>query len=329
MFRKIVLSIAVVLFLGYAGLWWLNIREYPVEYGISFNQNYAASLDLDWKKTYTEILTDLKPKYIRLGVEWNEVEPEPGKFNFANVDFMLAEAQKHQVKVLLAVGQKVPRWPECYFPAWFSGVEKKDEAVFNYITKTVERYRTHPALEIWQVENEPYIPFDFGVCHDFNPQIVAKEIAIVRGLDTDHKILITDSGELSTWRTAMHAGDLFGTTLYRVVGGSLGWYVRYDWVPGSFYWVKAQLFDRPISEMFVAELQAEPWYATTGPLNTPVAESEKSMNPERLQKHFDLVKHIGMPRAYLWGVEWWYYMKEKNGDARYWEVAKKNFLGGK
>lgn len=325
MIRNILISVVVIIVLAYAGLWFLNTKEYPVEYGISFNQNYAASLGLDWKKTYTDILTELKPKYIRLGVEWSEVEPEPGKFDFSNVDFMMNEAAKNNTKVLLAVGQKVPRWPECYFPAWFETAEKKNEVVLQYVTKTVEHYKNHQALELWQVENEPYIPFDFGVCHNFNPELVSQEITLVKNLDSNHKVLVTDSGELSTWRKAMSAGDLFGTTLYRTVSGPMGWYFTYDWVPASFYRVKAMFFSRPIAEMFVAELQAEPWYSGTGPLNTPVAESEKTMNPERLQKHFDLVKHIGMPRAYLWGAEWWYYMKEKNGDARYWEMAKKNF----
>lgn len=324
MIRKILLSFVVLIVLAYTGLWFLNLKEYPVEYGVSFNQNYAASLGLDWRKTYIDILTELKPKYIRIGVEWSEVEPEPGKFNFDNVDFMMAEAEKNNTKVLLAVGQKVPRWPECYFPAWFASTENKDEAVLSYLTTTVNRYKNHKALEIWQVENEPYIPFDFGVCHDFNPNLVSKEIATVRGLDPDHKILATDSGELSTWYKAIRAGDLFGTTLYRTVSGPMGWNFNYDWVPASFYRVKTMVYRKPFDEMFVAELQAEPWFHGTGPLDTAPEISEKTMNPERLQKHFDLVKHIGTPRAYLWGAEWWYFMKEKRNDPRYWDVAKEN-----
>lgn len=324
MVRKILLIIAILIGLVYAGLWLLNTKEYPVEYGISFNQNYAASLGLDWKKTYLDILTELHPKYLRLGVEWSEVEPEPGKFDFSNVDFMMNEAVKNNTKVLLAVGQKVPRWPECYFPVWFEKTEKKDAAVFNYLTKTVERYKNHQALEIWQVENEPYIPFDFGVCHNFNPELVSQEITLVKNLDPNHRVLVTDSGELSTWRKAIHAGDLFGTTLYRTVSGPMSRNFNYDWVPASFYRVKTMMYRKPFAEMFVAELQAEPWFHGTGPLDTAPAISEKTMNPKRLQKHFDLVKHIGTPRAYLWGAEWWYFMKEKNGDARYWDVAKEN-----
>ena len=105
-----------LLVIAYAGLWYFNTRVYPIEYGISFSHPYASSLGLDWKKTYLAIVTELEPKYLRIGVEWNEVEPEPGKFNFANIDFMLAETAKNKTKVVLVVGQKVPRWPECYFP---------------------------------------------------------------------------------------------------------------------------------------------------------------------------------------------------------------------
>ncbi len=329
MFKKILIGFGSLIVAIYGGLWLLNLQTFPVAYGISFSKNYASSLGLDWKKTYLDILTDLKPKYVRLGVEWNAVEPEPGKFNFTETDFLLAEAQKHEVKVLLVIGQKIPRWPECYFPNWFEKTAKKDEAILNYLTKVVERYKNNPALEIWQVENEPYISFDFGVCGSFNPDLVAQEIALVKKIDPNHKILVTDSGELSTWRKSIWASDLFGSTMYRTVVSPDGLLFYYDWLPASFYRIKLWFFNRPVSEFFVAELQAEPWFHKAGPLNTNSIESEKTMNPIRLQKHFDLVKHIGMPRAYLWGAEWWYFMKEKNGDARYWDLAKQNILGQK
>lgn len=325
MFKKIVIALLLLIVGGYAWLWFLNTNVYPVEYGVSFNHDYATSLGLDWKKTYQAILTELKPKYIRVGVEWSDTEPQPEVFDFTISDYLLDEAHKNQTKVLLAVGQKIPRWPECYFPAWYAKSTNKDAAVMNFVSTTVNRYKNHPALEMWQVENEPYIPFDFGHCVDFNQDLVAEEIALVKKNDPDHRVMVTDSGELSTWRRSIKAGDVFGTTLYRVVIGPFGWYVNYDWVPASFYRVKTALFGKSLAEMYVVELQAEPWFSSAGLHNTSLEEVEKSMSVERLQKHIELVTHIGTPRAYLWGAEWWYFMKEKNNDARYWEVVKKIF----
>lgn len=326
MIKNILLVIVLVIVGGYALLWFLSIKIYPVEWGISFNHDHATSLGLDWKKTYIEMLTDLKPKYIRIAAMWSDVESTQGKFNFENVDFILDEAAKRGVKVALVVGQKTPRWPECHVPGWYKTVSVKEKFLYQYVQKVVERYREHPALEIWQVENEPFIQFAFGDCAAFDESLVAEEIRLVRSLDSSHKIMVTDSGELSTWRKAIKAGDLFGTTIYRVVRAPGGFYFYYDWLPAGFYRFKALLYGRNMGDVYVAELQAEPWFTDSNPSDTPIDEQEKSMNPERLQKHLNYVTHIGVPRAYLWGVEWWAFMKEKKNDARYWELVKKELI---
>ena len=70
--------------------------------------------------------------------------------------------------------------------------------MFRYVNTVVERYKNHEALEIWQVENEPFIRFRFGECNNFDKEATLEEIDLVRSIDDKHKILITDSGELST-----------------------------------------------------------------------------------------------------------------------------------
>lgn len=323
-FVKYFLIIFVSSLLGLYGLLFLfSLKTYPVEFGISFNQDHAQSLGLDWKKTYLEMLTDLKPKYIRIAAMWSDVETTRGKFDFANVDFMMNEAAKNNTKVVLVVGQKAPRWPECHVPDWYKKIAATDNTYLSsYISETVKRYAHHPALEIWQVENEPFINFKFGDCLNYRPELVPDEVVLVKNLDPNHKIMITDSGELSTWYHAVRAADIFGTTLYRVVRTPGGTYFYYDWLPAGFYHLKAKLFGLNNENFFIAELQAEPWFTDSDPTNTPITEQEKSMNPDRLQKHLDYVTHIGSSRTYLWGVEWWAFMKEKKNDGRYWEMVK-------
>lgn len=324
--HKFFFSILVLLFLiafVYGSFVLASQKRYPVEWGISFNQDHAASLGLDWKKAYTDMLSELKPKYIRIAAMWSDVEAQQGTYNFSNVDYMMNEAKKHGAKVLLVVGQKAPRWPECHIPTWVTPeIADKQEKLFAYVKAVGERYKSHEALEIWQVENEPFIRFPFGECGLFREDAVKQEIQLVKSIDAKHKVLVTDSGELSTWRLASRAGDLFGTTVYRIVRHTSGVFLVYDWVPAAFYRFKAKLWGRPVSEMFVAELQAEPWFTTAGPKDTPIEEQEKSMNPLRLEKHMDFVEHIGVPRAYLWGVEWWYWMKKERNDSRYWELVR-------
>ncbi len=316
------LSFLFLLVSLYGVLWLFSFRTYPVEFGISFNQDHATYLGLDWKKVYRDVLDDLQPKYIRIAAMWSDVERKQGKFTFENVDFMMNEAAKRNVKVMLVVGQKSPRWPECHVPSWYKTVSVKEKFLKEYVKKTVERYREHPALELWQVENEPFIRFTFGDCSDFDESLVADEIIQVKSLDPKHKILVTDSGELSTWRKAIKAGDLFGTTLYRVVRTPGGSYFYYDWLPPGFYHLKARLYGKSLNDVYVAELQAEPWFTNTHPDTTPIADQEKSMNIDRLKKHVDYVRRIGSPRTYLWGVEWWAWMKEKKGNTQYWDLVK-------
>jgi len=322
-FFRFIGYVVAFLLIVYTVLIILSTKKYDVVYGISFNQNHATDLGLDWKNVYTEMLQDLQPSYIRIAAMWNEVEPDKGVFNFKNVDFMMNKAAEYNTKVVLVVGQKAPRWPECHVPEWVEQDTKKSEDyLLEYVTQVVNRYKNHAALEIWQVENEAYIPFEFGECEHYNRDIVKDEIALVQGLDPDHKTIITDSGELSTWIKASNAGDLFGTTMYRVVQTPGGFTFNYDWLPAGFYRVKSRLFGRGYDEFFVSELQAEPWFTDSNPWNTPIEDQEKTMNPERLQKHLNYVERVGASRAYLWGVEWWYLMKIHRGDARYWDIVK-------
>lgn len=318
----IIFLVIVGLFYGF--LWYESRPVYHVDFGISFSKSHAQSLGLDWQGNYLAMLNDLKPKYLRLSAPWRETEIDQGKYNTTDLDWQMALAVKTSAKVTLVIGQKAPRWPECHVPAWTNNLNNNDYrlALFSYIKYLVEHYKNNPALEIWQVENEPYISFQFGECAKYDKDVVKAEINLVKSLDKDHKIIVTDSGELSTWNQSAQAADLFGTTIYRIVRTPQGWLWGYDWLPPAFYWLKAEFWGRRMGDFYVSELQAEPWFTNGNPLNTPIAEQEKTMNSKRLQNHLNFVEHIGVPRAYLWGVEWWYWMKEKQNDARYWEIVK-------
>ncbi|MBI2990190.1 MAG: beta-galactosidase [Candidatus Magasanikbacteria bacterium] len=319
-----IIGIIVLLFIVLWLIFWLfSHKRFAVEYGISFNQNHASDLGLDWKKVYTESLNELRPKHLRVAAMWSDVEPVQGQFDFSNVDFMMDEAEKRGVKVLLVVGQKAPRWPECHVPGWFSGEgENSKENLLRYAEEVVKRYKNHPALESWQVENEPFIGFKFGACAFYDKTLVYDEIALLRSLDTFHKVVVTDSGELSTWRKASKAGDIFGTTVYRIVRTPGGMVFSYDWMPAGFYRLKARFWGRGYEDFIVSELQAEPWFTDSNPMSTSVEIQEKTMNPDRLRAHIDYVERIGANRAYFWGVEWWYFMKEERADSRYWDMIQ-------
>jgi len=327
MLRIFLIGIGIIVAL-WAIFFIFSFRHYPVTMGISFNQYQAASLGLDWKETYLAMLSELKPPVIRIAAMWSEVEEKKDTFNFEPVDFMMNEAAAHSTKVLLVIGQKAPRWPECHIPSWVKGEteDKRLDYLLRYVEKVIKRYQNHQSLELWQIENEPFIQFTFGECDGFDKQAIFSELTLVRKLDPEHKIVITDSGELSTWHQASRVGDIFGSTLYRIVrnpifGMKSGIKWSYDWVPAGFYKLKARFWGRGYDDFFIAELQAEPWFVDSSPFDTPIAIQEETMNPTRLKKHLDYVRRVGASRAYLWGVEWWYWMKVKQGDARYWQIV--------
>lgn len=307
------LPLAVIGSLG-----WLLVAQVPPPqfldpiFGVSFDRDYAEFLRLDPERLFITLLDEWGFRYLRLGAHWDKTEPELGKFSFDRLDWYLNQAQLRRAKVILTIGQKTPRWPECHLPAWALALPAADyqAALANYLKKVVERYKNNPALEAWQVENEPFLPF--GNCPKFSPARLAAEIALVRSLDAVHPVAVSDSGELSSWRRTARAGDWFGTTLYRVVWNPIIGYWSYDrLLPAGFYRLKLWLNRRTSERAYVIELQAEPWMPDKNILELPLSEQAKSMDLERLKKNVAFTAAIGLPRAYLWGAEWWEWMRGK------------------
>jgi len=292
-----------------------------MEIGLSYSSKYAGELGLDSKEFYKKMLTDLKPEYIRISAYWDEIEKKEGEFDFSLLDYEMDEALKAGTKVTLTIGQKNPRWPECHLPDWSLSLSEEEykKKVLSYVEATVKRYKDHKALELWQLENEAFIPFDFGECKHFDGDLVLEELNLLRELDPNHEVLMTDSGEMGFWRKSAKNADVFGTTLYRIVRTPRGWVWSYSWLPANFYRWKAALTGVKKEKFMISELQAEPWFGEADFDDVSVEEMEETMDIERLKKHIEFARKTGASRAYLWGVEWWGYMKEKREDSRYWD----------
>ena len=320
--RKMSLIILLILAI-LAGLFFFwPYKKTEVIYGVSFDREFAGYLGLDWQKTYAKILDEWGFRYLRLSAHWSEVEKEKDKFNFAELDWLVKEAEKRQAKVILALGQKTPRWPECHVPEWASGLE---ETVYrarleNYLQTVVKRYKDSRVIEYWQVENEPFLPFGHK-CGNITSENLQEEITIVKNLDPVRPIIITDSGELSTWRKTAKVGNFFGTTVYRVVWNKWLGYTTYNWLPPTYFRLRFLLNGRAASEAYVMELQAEPWIPNTHLVETPLEEQYKSMSVGQLNKNLDFTARLGMKRAYLWGAEWWVWLEEK-GVKEFSELVK-------
>jgi hypothetical protein len=299
-----------------------------IKYGITFSQLAAEHLNLDWKKTYLGILDGLNVKYLRLGSYWTVIEKAEGQYDFEDTDFLIKEAEKRNAQVVLTLGVKQPRWPECHIPTWARQLSKEDRQgkVLNLIQAVVERYKNSRAIYAWQVENEPFL-YPFGEdCYPPDINFLKQEIAQVRALD-NRPIIISDSGELTSWNRQMALSDIFGTTLYRTVWNPVTHYFRYPVTPG-FYSLKSDFFRYFFGpnnqKTIILELQSEPWIPDNNPVTTPFEEQVKIFPVSEMEETVDFANDTGFDEIYLWGGEWWYFMKEK-GYPQYWDYAKTLF----
>lgn len=305
-----------------------KIYYYPskVSFGVTFSPKYARYLKLDWKKTYIEVLDGLKVKNLRIPGYWDILEPNEGRYDFAETDYMLSEADKRSAKVVLVLGVKQPRWPECHIPAWAKslGAKERQKKILQFIQKTVEKYQNHPAIWAWQVENEPLLPFFGAGCDGTDANFLKSEVSLVRSI-SQKKVLVSDSGELGAWIVPMQLSDIFGTTLYREVSNPIMGYFTYPTLP-YLYNLKAQIakiFAPANQKTVVIELQAEPWFADGDPL-TNIPQQAKRFPVQRMESYINYAKKTGFDEMYLWGVEWWYLMAEK-GYPEYLEYTKTLF----
>lgn len=320
--RIITFVLLVVLLLFIAFNWPVSDRNDEMQFHVSFSQIFARDLGLDWKETYTVMLDELKPQKIRLASYWTEVEKSEGNYDFSDLDWMINEASKKGAKVVLAFGIKTPRWPECFIPEFYlDNKVERERALLAYEKVLIERYKENETIFLWQVENEPFLPFGHCIEGAIDANILDKELKLVRDLDPDREIMVTDSGELSFWVQAAARGDVFGTTLYRIIHKEPFGYVKYPLGPSFFRikgWIVKTLVDQ--DNIIISELQAEPW----GPDwigGMTMDEQYKSMNPGKFQQTIEYAQKTKFSESYLWGVEWWYWLRVKKEDYGMWDEA--------
>lgn len=320
----IVLIILLVLIVSaWVILYFQSFEKEDFKLGVDFSKNYAEYLGLDWQEAYTAILDDLEVKEIRLAAPWAQIEPIKDHWVFTDLDWQVEEAVKRGVSIVMVVGRRTPHWPECHDPEWVA--ELPDEIVvdrqFQMVEKVVEHYKDVDHIKMWQVENEPLLDL-FGLCPPADINLLRKEVSLVKTLDK-RPIMITDSGELSFWVAAANTGDVFGTTLYRVTYNPWFGYLYYN-LPPIFYNLKARWAGQNPGDVIISELQAEPW-APDGLLDVPLSEQKYSMDGKRLVSHVNYAKKTGFAGAYLWGAEWWYWLKQEQGVDELWDEARKLF----
>lgn len=303
-------------------------QSLEVKYGITFSPKYARYLGLDWKKTYLNVLDDLKVKNLRLPSYWDVLEKYEGKYDFSETDFMLTEAAKRGVKVILVLGARQPRWPECHVSIWAKKltVAQSQQKTLDFIQKVVERYKKNASIWAYQVENEPFA-YWFGECDSLDKKFLLEEIQLVKTLDTK-PIILTDSGEWSSWVDVMKLSDILGISIYKkAYNPNLHTYLDYPFLPWMYDFKSTlvrKIFAPKNEKTIVMELQTEPWLSDKDAKEGSPARENQLFSPSDFKSNIEFVKKTGFDEAYLWGVEWWYWMAA-HGHPEYLQFAKTLF----
>jgi hypothetical protein len=321
-------AVSLLILLSAAVFFVLPIQPQPNELsvlGYTFSVKAAESLGLDWREAYRASLNELRPDLIRLPVYWDLLEREQGVYDWTRFDEQLAMLEGTETSVILSIGHKLPRWPECHLPDWvnWEDAASSREAIMSMLEAVVIRYREHPNLASWQVENE--VLFPFGNCPDWSSDrgMLKQEIELVRRLDPDHEVLTSDSGELSLWmRTATLPVDGLAISLYRVVYDTQ---YRYWPVNPYFYRSRIALWESlGLGHVIISELQTEPWGPTVVQ-DLSLDQVYLSFSPYQFEERIDFARRTGADIILAWGVEWWYYMHKNEIDAGYWNEAIRAF----
>lgn len=327
--------LAVVLIVGTVSVsygvaqWYITSqRDKPLTFGATFSPYYAEYFGLDPKQTMSAVINDLGVKQLRLVSYWDKSEATRGVYDFTDLDWQFAMAEKAGVKISLAVGLRQPRWPECHMPTWAHDLPTEEWAPLlkDYMKVLIGRYKASPALESYQLENEYFMKV-FGECKDFSRSRLTDEFNFVKSLDPNRPVIVSRSNNWGGIPINDPIPDVVGVSVYKRVWDKTitKRYVEYPHPP----WFYAMLggFGKILTgrDLIIHELQAEAWLPEGGfAMNdvSSIPEQNKSLDATRLASRIQYGKDTGLRDIYLWGVEWWYWQKVVANKPDLWNTAK-------
>jgi hypothetical protein len=316
----------------------------PPYLGTTFSPLQCYYMNLDPRQVFKSLM-GLGLNRIRLGAYWHELEPKPGQMDFSQLDWLLEQCHQAKIEVVLAVGMKVPRWPEFHFPDWVkaqyetgAGSTALDlrspllaERSTQFVEKVVAHTRMAPAIKYWQVENEPFTRLEITGGRWLSPEFVGREVALVRaGARGDQKICLTNAIHLPTpkegedtpaLKNSAALADAVGINVYtKVPAGPPGIYLE----PSPAFWNTLKIWQQDLvlakREPWIAEAQAEPWepqqLVAMQKLDYP------SAAPRRMTQLVTELSGIGYQTILLWGCEYWYWQRQQGRNLWWWSVEK-------
>ena len=91
---------------------------------------------------------------------------------------------------------------------------------------------------------------------------------------------------------------------------------------------QARTAERKGKHLWIGELQAEPYEQPTVDVRRIPTHEAASFSPRWLRDNVRLARRSGASRVYLWGVEWWAYLRNTRGEPELWEAVRALLAGG-
>lgn len=301
---------------------WRHHNE-PHVVGVSYSLKTAHDFDISVEDSFTALLDDLQIREFRLMSYWDLHEKDRNIYDFSELDLLFEEVGKRNGSITLSIGARQPRWPECHIPEWAKNLDKTDyqAELLEYISEVVNRYKSHPALDTYQLENEAVLK-SFGVCEEPDRKLLRQEYELVKSLDSSHKVIMSQSNQYG-FPVRGPEPDAYGFSVYKKVheGRILNRVITHP-IPAWYHSFRANIIEifhqRPV---IIHELQMEPW-GDRATQKMSIDEQNQSMSTKQIHKNFKFAKKTGIKTMYLWGAEWWYWRTVEYDDPSIWETVR-------
>lgn len=290
-------------------------------FGVSFSLKQCDSFGVNPHDCLNWLIDTGKFRRFRLMSYWNLHEPEPGRHNFAELDWQIDRITKAGGTVTLCLGARQPRWPENHWPdwAWQLSHAERSTALLHYVETVVKRYKDREVIVSYQLENEALLQ-EFGERAEVDRARLRAEYRLVKHLDHTRPVIMTTS---TSWGIPIRQPipDAVGFSYYQVHFNPTKLRYTTSFHTPLLHRMRAlsiKILHRKSS--FIHELQLEPW----GPKNIwemTDKEQDISMSPTQIQRNISLAKATKLQPIDLWGGEWWYWRSVVKNDPTIWRAV--------
>jgi hypothetical protein len=289
------------------------------------------------------LLAATDAKSVRLSLQWDEIEPREGQFDFSVPDALMVAAGNRGASVSLSIGMKAQRHPEYYVPDWaFEGTSIDPGDVISedpvlrsralaMVAAATKYFAGNGVIDSWAAENEPYIASHRSEQFSLSREYTAEVVRVIRENDPARRPVVINHAQHfvmdGRWREALADGDVLAQSMYPrrnvdlfgVVSGVFNIMELGPLMPN--YGSQAREAEKAGKQFWVTELQGEPWTDGDSRLISPTNPSP-NLSPETFLENVGYARRTGAQRIYLWGAEWWLYQAEKFGDERWVAAAR-------